>query len=108
MDKKAKDIKKEIVIHLADGDGSILNIHTHGLDKYDHCEFQTFAHSLYIDSASRLLNVLSDAVINKKTKFVNGDSLDWSEWGKFLLKEKEKGILTIVPYYVSLEEKRRK
>lgn len=95
-----KDVQKEIIIHAVFEDhDDRLDFHTHGLDKYDHPEFQVIAPSLFSHSAGRLLNSLADAVINKGEKFRDGESCNWEEWGDFFLEERESPdevVLTIV------------
>jgi len=95
--KQSKAANKEIVIHGVIGDGVLMDLHTHGLDKYNHPEFQVFAPSIYRVSAVRLLNSLAEAIINKDEKFKANENCEWGEWGIFTFTEYEKGILSIIP-----------
>jgi len=87
----------KIVIHAVFGNGSLMDLHSHGLDEFSHPEFQTFAHSIYCNSAARLINSLADAVMTKKESFKDGEICKWGEWGEFSLKENETNVLTIIP-----------
>ena len=105
MPKTAKiDVKKVIELHavIPDSELALLDVHSHGLEKYGHQNFQVFAPPLYYHSAGNLLNSLADAVINKGEKFKAKENCEWGEWGRFTLedeKDEETGevLLRIIP-----------
>jgi hypothetical protein len=68
---------------------AFLDVHTHGLEQYGHPNFAVYAPSIYVASATRLLDSLADAVLNKGEVFKPGENCQWDEWGKFHLEAGE-------------------
>lgn len=96
------NITEIITVHaVIDEKMALLDVHCHGLEKYNHPNFAVFAPSIFIGSATKLLNSLADAVINKGKLFRAEETCDWDEWGKFTLTYGEDAgdlsVLRIVP-----------
>lgn len=96
------NVKDKIILHaVISSDITLLDVHTHGLEKYNHPNFAVFAPSLFLRSATELLNSLADAVINKSEIFKVEEGCSWGEWGQFVLTEGvdagEEPVLRIVP-----------
>lgn len=98
--------KNIIIIHaVIQEDSTELEIHTHGLDKYNHPEFSLIAESIFYVSACRLLNSLAEAVVNDDEVFKDSEICDWSEWGLFSLENNIDSFINIVLRIVPLQRR---
>jgi len=80
---KVKDV---IEIHAVMPEkGTLVDVHTHGLEKFGHPNFAVYAPSIYIASATSLLNQLADAALNKGEIFKPKETCECGEWGNFFL-----------------------
>ena len=70
------DVKKVIRIHfvIAETAEEMFNAHTHGLEAYDHKEFQVLVPGFCSNDAASILNNHAHRVINKGERFNPGDT----------------------------------
>jgi len=81
-------VQDVITLHAVFNDHTtLMEVHTHGLENYGHMNFAVYCSSLFFHSASKLLNSLASAIINKGEVFKTEENCDWDEWGGFTLKE---------------------
>lgn len=104
------DVLKEIAIHAIIDSTALLEVHTHGLEKYGHINFSVMAPAIYRASACRLLNYLADAVLNKGEIFKAGENCEGGEWDRFTIEEgsdsNELPVLRIIPIMPECDARR--
>ena len=101
MTSKIKPQDATIVHAVFDEHTIMLEVHNHGLEKYGHPNFSVWSPSIFLASATSLLNSLASAIINDGEVFKAGENCEWGEWGRFTLEEGEDSgdspVLRIIP-----------
>lgn len=101
-DKDMMDVMKRILILqvIPEHPNEMMDVHTHGLRKFGHPDFQVFVQPMFRHAATRLLNLLAYAVIKKGETFKEGENCNYGEFGWFILEpsnDQGEPVLRILP-----------